>query len=170
MNNNIERKLNKYRQKLINSTDPYKTEIYNLKMQQYIILQKSGQQTASVSGSETSALNFSNIQKEKIIESYEPMKNFLVSYYSEELNKLTKGDIKKLKNIREELKLLEKVTLEEIKQNVKNPIVPTNMFDLDSIVEESTDEIPTDTRNDISERVEKPQEGGFRRKYVYRRN
>jgi len=162
MTSNIEKKLNKYRQKLINSTDPEKIEIYNLKMQQYLIMQKSNKTTAPIHGSETSAYyEISHIgpnEKQKVSNNIEPMKNFLVNYYTEELNKLNKKDAEKLREIKEELKLLEPETLNEIKQKLTNPIISKMTLDLIDTIQESSDESSN-----------KEKQEGFRKRYIYKR-
>ena len=67
--NNINNKLEKYRFKLINATDPEKIELYNVKMQYYLLMQKK----LLKSGGGSSANNIFSIvdNPEKNKESFE---------------------------------------------------------------------------------------------------
>ncbi len=103
---NITRKLEKYRTKLINATEEDKIELYNLKMQQYLILQKQMIKTGG-SSKEIFAVTDKNIEKiteetAKKIKSHEDVytadsvKNLLsniadkVKEHSEDYNELQK--------------------------------------------------------------------------------
>ena len=108
----INAKLNKYRNKLINATDSDKMEIYNLKMQQYMIMQKK----LMKQGGNIFALNSLNKMTDATINSMSSAKNV---YSSEAVDKYLTDVLGDIKNAASAMSELQDENTDMTKQIVK---------------------------------------------------
>ncbi len=103
---NIIQKLEKYRTKLINATEEDKIELYNLKMQQYLILQKQMQKSGG-SAKDIFAVTDKNMQK-ITEETSKKIKSHEEAYSAESVKKLLTDIAGKVKEHSEDYNELQK--------------------------------------------------------------
>lgn len=134
----INKKLQKYREKLINAKDTNKIELYNLKMQQYLILQKNLLKKGGEN--ETKNISSNNINSNKITNKTESHDNHdkLLSDVSEKLNEIndkTNTSIKFYNSIENIIakQFIRKILNLNIDKEIDEIIEDLQFFDIDII-------------------------------------
>ncbi len=125
----INKKLIKYRNKLISTSEPNKQEFYNIKMQQYLLLQKKADSSITNNNilvSDTTEI-FGN--QHEIKPEIKPIENIVATYFIDRINQIKdSGNQKKINKTAEQLKILDDNLKQLIFYSLPRVIIPDEIY------------------------------------------